>query len=136
MVASRGLDIDKLDAVINYHMARDPEIHVHRIGRTGRAGSNGLAVTFYVEKENYNISVLEEYLDIKISPEELPRESTLNTPIFTGQDGIEGSEVGKINMYDNWAYVAVHRDAAKPALKKLSEGKLKGRSVRVRRLRG
>jgi ATP-independent RNA helicase DbpA len=161
-VASRGLDIDKLDAVINYHMARDPEIHVHRIGRTGRAGSNGLAVTFYVEKENYNISVLEEYLDIKVSPEELPRESTLNTPTFyasmvtlqldggkkqkirpgdilgalTGENGIAGSEVGKINMYDNWAYVAVHRDAAKAALKKLSEGKLKGRSVRVRRLRG
>ncbi len=161
-VASRGLDIEKLDAVINYHMARDPEIHVHRIGRTGRAGSNGLAVTFYVEKETYNIGVLEDYLDIKISPEELPRESTLNTPIFyadmvtlqldggkkqkirpgdilgalTGDNGIAGSEVGKINMYDNWAYVAVHRDAAKPALKKLSEGKLKGRSVRVRRLRG
>ena len=45
-------------------------------------------------------------------------------------------EVGKINMYDNWAYVAVHHEAAKIALKKISEGKMKGRSIRVRRLRG
>lgn len=161
-VASRGLDIDNLDAVINFHMARDPEIHVHRIGRTGRAGSSGLAFTLYIEKENYNISVLEEYLNIRISPEELPASSYLDKPVFyadmatlqldggkkqkirpgdilgalTGENGILGTEVGKINMYDNWAYVAVHRDVAKIALKKLSEGKLKGRSVRVRRLRG
>ncbi len=54
---------------------------------------------------------------------------------LTGENGIQGSQVGKINMYDNWAYVAVHTDAAKAALKKISEGKLKGRSVRVRRLR-
>lgn len=161
-VAARGLDIDNLDAVINYQMARDPEVHVHRIGRTGRAGSNGLAFTIFVEKEFYNIGILEEYLNIKVNTDALPDMSTLNEPVYyadmvtlqldsgkkqkirpgdilgalTGKDGISGSEVGKINMYDNWAYVAVHRDAAKPALKKISEGKMKGRSVRVRRLRG
>ena len=161
-VAARGLDIDNLDAVINYQMARDPEVHVHRIGRTGRAGSNGLAFTIFVEKEFYNIGILEEYLNIKVSTDALPDMSTLDEPVYyadmvtlqldsgkkqkirpgdilgalTGKDGISGSEVGKINMYDNWAYVAVHRDAAKPALKKISEGKMKGRSVRVRRLRG
>ncbi|WP_265735156.1 helicase-related protein, partial [Aliarcobacter cryaerophilus] len=42
-VAARGLDIDALDAVINYHLACDTEVHVHRIGRTGRAGSKGIA---------------------------------------------------------------------------------------------
>jgi len=161
-VASRGLDIDNLDAVINYQMARDPEIHVHRIGRTGRAGSNGQAFTIFVPKEQYNIGILEEYLDIKIQTDELPKASTLNEPVYyadmvtlqldggkkqkirpgdilgalTGENGISGSEVGKINMYDNWSYVAVHVDAAKTALKKISEGKMKGRSIRVRRLRG
>jgi ATP-independent RNA helicase DbpA len=161
-VASRGLDIDNLDAVINYQIARDPEIHVHRIGRTGRAGSNGLAFTIFVPKEQYNIGILEEYLGIKINTDELPRASTLNEPVYyadmvtlqldggkkqkirpgdilgalTGDNGIEGSQVGKINMYDNWAYVAVHVDAAKTALRKISEGKMKGRSIRVRRLRG
>lgn len=161
-VASRGLDIDNLDAVINYQMARDPEIHVHRIGRTGRAGSNGLAFTLFIEKEMYNVGILEEYLNIKIKADELPSMNTLDEPVYyanmvtlqldggkkqkirpgdilgalTGDNGISGSEVGKINMYDNWAYVAVHHEAAKIALKKISEGKMKGRSIRVRRLRG
>ena len=54
---------------------------------------------------------------------------------LTGKNGIAGKQVGKINMFDNWAYVAVHKDASKPALAKLSEGKLKGRSFRVRRVR-
>lgn len=54
---------------------------------------------------------------------------------LTGKNGIAGKQVGKINMFDNWAYVAVHKDASKPALAKLSEGKLKGRSFRVRRIR-
>jgi ATP-independent RNA helicase DbpA len=143
-------------------MARDPEIHVHRIGRTGRAGSHGLAFTLFIEKEMYNVGILEEYLNIKIQADALPSMSTLDEPVYyanmvtlqldggkkqkirpgdilgalTGDNGISGSEVGKINMYDNWAYVAVHHDAAKTALKKISEGKMKGRSIRVRRLRG
>ena len=50
--------------------------------------------------------------------------------------GIAGTQVGKINIFDQHAYVAVHRDAAKAALKKLTEGKLKGRSFRVRRIQG
>ena len=46
-VAARGLDIDGLDAVVNFELSRDPEIHVHRIGRTGRAGESGTAFSFY-----------------------------------------------------------------------------------------
>ena len=55
---------------------------------------------------------------------------------LTGSNGIAGKQVGKIHIFDNCAYVAVNREATKPALKKLSEGKLKGRSFRVRRIRG
>jgi len=51
---------------------------------------------------------------------------------LTGQNGIAGKQVGKIHILDNWAYVAVSRDVVKIALKKLGEGKLKGRSFRVR----
>ncbi len=51
---------------------------------------------------------------------------------LTGENGIAGKQVGKIHILDNWAYVAVNRDVAKVALKKLSEGKLKGRSFRAR----
>ena len=58
---------------------------------------------------------------------------------LTGKDGgensIPGTAVGKINISDNWAYVAVSRDIYKMALQKLGQGKLKGRSFRVRLIR-
>ncbi|OUR95039.1 ATP-dependent RNA helicase DbpA [Gammaproteobacteria bacterium 42_54_T18] len=160
-VAARGLDIDALDAVINYHIARDTEVHVHRIGRTGRAGSKGLALSLYSDKEHYKVTQLEEYLGQRVVPDALPPEKLLNQEAYepamatlqidggkkqkvrpgdilgalTGEDGIEGKQVGKIQMFDNWAYVAVNRDVANVALTKIARGKLKGRSFRVRRLR-
>jgi ATP-independent RNA helicase DbpA len=159
-VAARGLDIDALDAVINYHLARDVEVHTHRIGRTGRAGSKGLALTLFSEQEVYKVERLEEYLDQTIEAEKLPPFSLLEKPGYkapmstlqidggrkqkvrpgdilgalTGKNGIAGKQVGKIHIFDNCCYVAVSRDAARPAFRKLSEGKLKGRSFRVRRI--
>jgi ATP-independent RNA helicase DbpA len=161
-VAARGLDIEALDAVINYHIARDPEVHIHRIGRTGRAGNKGLACTLYSEKEAYKVERMEEYLGQTIEPEDLPPFKVLEKPVYkapmstlqidggrkqkvrpgdilgalTGKNGIAGKQVGKIHIFDNCAYVAVTRGAARPALKKLAEGKLKGRSFRVRRITG
>jgi len=161
-VASRGLDIDALDAVINYHIARDTEVHVHRIGRTGRAGSKGLACSLYSEKEHYKMGLLEDYLDQVIAGEALPETSVLSqTPLsapmvtlqidggkkqklrpgdilgaLTGEKGIQGAQVGKINVLDNWAYVAIAVKVLKPALRKLEQGKLKGRTFRVRVLTG
>ncbi len=160
-VAARGLDIDNLDAVFNFHIARDSEIHVHRVGRTGRAGSKGIACSLYSNKESYKVGLLEDYLDRSIEGEELPDVSILDQPIFeplmttlqidggkkqkvrpgdilgalTSDQGISGKDVGKIQLGANWAYVAVARTAAKKAFKTLSEGKLKGRSFRVRRLK-
>lgn len=160
-VAARGLDIDALDAVINYHIARDSEIHLHRIGRTGRAGSKGVAHSLISEKESYKVALLQDYLGQIIVREPLPPlhllEKTAANPVMatllidggkkqkvrpgdilgalTGTNGIPGAQVGKIDIFDNRAYVAVHVDAAKPALKKLTQGKLKGRSFRVRRIR-
>ncbi|MGY8961848.1 MAG: DbpA RNA binding domain-containing protein, partial [Alphaproteobacteria bacterium] len=52
----------------------------------------------------------------------------------SGEKGIAGASVGEIDLADNWAYVAVARTEVKTALKKLSEGKLKGKNFRVRRL--
>jgi ATP-independent RNA helicase DbpA len=159
-VAARGLDIDSLDAVINYHLAQDSELHLHRIGRTGRAGSKGVAYSLFSEKERYRIDLLEERFDTIIKSEALPPAYLLEKPAYkpamatllinggkkqkvrpgdilgalTGEHGIAGTEVGKIDTFDNHAYVAVRRDVAKAALKKLTEGKLKGRNFRVRRL--
>jgi len=161
-VAARGLDIDNLSAVFNYHIAHDQEVHVHRIGRTGRAGSKGLAFSFYNSKDSHRIALLEDYLDRIIEGEQLPSYEVLDkTPpqasmitlrieggkkqkirpgdivgALTGADGINGEQVGKIQVSDNWAYVAVQRDSIKTAFKKLSEGKLKGRKFRVMVVRG
>ncbi len=159
-VAARGLDIDSLDMVINYHIPRDIEVYVHRIGRTGRAGSKGIACTLYGDKESYKVERLEDYLGHKIDTAPLPPNKLLDKPTYkppmatlqigggkkqkvragdilgalTGENGIAGSEVGKINLLDNAAYVAVNRSVAEEALRKLEQGKLKGRSFRVRRI--
>ena len=61
-VAARGLDIKSLQAVINYELPRDPEIYVHRIGRTGRAGEKGIALSIFTESEQYRINSIEQYL--------------------------------------------------------------------------
>ncbi|EWH02905.1 hypothetical protein Q427_06275, partial [Halomonas sp. BC04] len=61
-VAARGLDINALDAVFNYRIARELEVHVHRVGRTGRAGSSGVACTLVSEAESYRLERLTEFL--------------------------------------------------------------------------
>lgn len=159
-VAARGLDIDALDAVINYQISRECEVHLHRIGRTGRAGSKGIACTLYSEKEAYKVSKLSGFLGQNIEPEPLPPSSLLDSHTYkppmatlqidggkkqkvrpgdilgalTGEDGISGQEVGKIHVFANCAYVAVRRDTANCAFKKLANGKLKGRTFRARRV--
>ena len=157
-IAARGLDIVALDAVINYHIARDVEVHLHRIGRTGRAGSKGSAYSLISEKESYKVALLQEYLGMTIVGQALPPMRILDQPAskprmttlridggkkqklrpgdilgaLTGSNGIAGAQVGKIDIFDNRAFVAVHVEVAKLALRKLNEGKLKGRSFRVR----
>lgn len=161
-VAARGLDIEALDLVINYQIARELEVHTHRIGRTGRAGAQGIACTLHTEKENHKVGLLEAYLQQTLERDDLPPESLLRQPAFyppmatiqigggkkqkvragdivgalTGAGGIPGSEIGKIQVGDQWAYVAVAQAYAKAAFQSLSEGKIKGRSFKVRRLRG
>jgi ATP-dependent RNA helicase DbpA len=161
-VAARGLDIEALDLVINYQIARELEVHTHRIGRTGRAGAQGIACSLYTQRDNHRIGLLEDYLKQKFERGDLPPISLLRQPPFspsmvtlqidggkkqklragdivgalTGVDGIPGTEIGRIQVSDQWAYVAVAREHSKTAFNKLSEGKLKGRSFKVRRLRG
>jgi ATP-independent RNA helicase DbpA len=157
-VAARGLDIDSLDAVINYRIALDVEVHTHRVGRTGRAGSKGAAFSLYDEGEAHRVASLDTSVDPIMDSESLPSLDLLKQrPMvpqmvtvqidggkkhkvrpgdilgaLTGPDGICGDEVGKIQVADQWAYVAVSRERVGAALKKLSAGKLKGRAFRVR----
>ncbi|WP_448212482.1 ATP-dependent RNA helicase DbpA [Colwellia sp. MEBiC06753] len=157
-VAARGLDIDDLPLVINYEVTPDPEVHVHRIGRTGRAGEKGLACSIYCDKDSRRIADIETYQNIEIDTVPLPGDEVFNAqPVkaqmvtlqidggkkqklragdivggLTGKTGIAGDQVGKINLFDVKAYVAVHRSVAKAALKKINNDKLKGRNFRVR----
>lgn len=159
-VAARGLDIDALDAVINFHLAHDPEIHVHRIGRTGRAGSKGMACSLISDKESYKVAVLAEYLNQEIVAEPLPPQSLLKQPplqaamvtiqidggkkdklrpgdivgALTANGVLSADQIGKIKVTDIRSYVAVQRALAKTALKQLGAGKLKGKSFRARLL--
>ena len=161
-VAARGLDIDSLDAVINFELSRDPEVHVHRIGRTGRAGKKGIALSLFNNKETNSFAQIEDYMSLTLNDEPLPSEDHLSEqPHFpemitlwidggkknklrpgdilgalTGKDGVDGKQVGKINVFDFHAYVAVHTSIAKAALQKLETGKMKGRTFRVSRMRG
>ena len=158
-VAARGLDVDNLDAVFNFELSRDPEVHVHRIGRTGRAGSKGLAFSFFGEKDGLRVARIEEYLDMDILPATLPEKSkqqpyqakmvTINIDggkkqkvrpgdilgCLTGKNGIPGAQVGKIHLFPMRAYVAVEKSAAKKALQTISTGKMKGRQFRARLLK-
>ncbi|MBO1924719.1 ATP-dependent RNA helicase DbpA [Thiomicrorhabdus sp. 6S3-12] len=157
-VAARGLDIDSVEVVINYHLAHDPEVHIHRIGRTGRAGKSGFACSLISDKQSYKVAQLEEALGIKIETEDLPDDSVLmQRPIkapmvtllidggkkskirpgdilgaLTGEGGIAGDQVGKIKVTAMRSYVAVSKKVSQQALNQLNHGKLKGRKVRAR----
>ncbi|KTF15889.1 ATP-dependent RNA helicase DbpA [Pseudoalteromonas carrageenovora] len=159
-VAARGLDIDDMDMVINYHLAHDTQTHVHRVGRTGRAGKKGIACSIYGEAEAFKVAQIGDHYERDITPEQMPSFNLLDKPPYrpemvtlmidsgkkqkvragdilgalTGKDGIAGRQVGKINVLDNVAFVAVERNSSKPALRKLTEGNIKGRKIRARRL--
>ncbi len=159
-VAARGLDIKDLQAVINFELSPDPEIHIHRIGRTGRAGNEGLALSLFMPSEAGKVNAIEEYQN---SPVRIDATSSLKSrenfrlspPMvtlcinggrknklragdilgaLTANTSIPGKQIGKIDLFDSLAYVAVERPAAKQALKILSEGKIKGRKFRARKL--
>ena len=71
-LVSRGLDIDDISCVINYDLPRSPADYIHRIGRTGRAGKSGLAITFIGYEEQAHFKLIEKRSDIKLEREQIP----------------------------------------------------------------
>ena len=160
-VAARGLDVKELAAVINFELSHDPEVHIHRIGRTARAGSKGLAVSLFTDSETRRLQAIEEYQG---SPAKISSTSILKVPenlklyplmvtlfvnggrkekvragdllgALTASGDIAGEQIGKITLFDKFAYVAVEQKVAKLALSILADGRIKGRKFRVRLLR-
>ena len=159
-VAARGLDIAQLEAVINVDVTPDPEVHVHRIGRTGRADAEGWAFSLVSMDEMGRVGNLEQHQGgefewhpltelVPTSKERLlPPMVTLQMlggrkekiragdilGALTGEAGFTKDQVGKINVMEMSTYIAVDRAIGKEAVKRLNDGKVKGRKVRVRML--
>ena len=159
-VAARGLDIKDLPMVINIDLSRSAEVHTHRIGRTGRSGASGIALSLYQESENYKLAALEQLQGAPLSFEPLPPEqpSIISPPpqlvtleiqggkkmklrpgdilgALTQGAQLPGQEVGQIHIFDFVTYVAISQAYANQALKGLSQGKIKGKSLKVRKKR-
>lgn len=158
-VAARGLDIKDVGAVINYHITPDPEVHVHRIGRTGRAGAVGFALTLCSAREMNRANAIEDYQQQKLVWKSIiahifhrnrilsPEYTTLCIDggkknklragdilgALTKDAGIPGEDIGKINITDFHAYVAVKIRSVKPVMSHLRNGKIKGKSFKVRK---
>lgn len=160
-VAARGLDIKALQAVINYELPRDPEVYVHRIGRTGRAGQKGLAFSLFTESEQVRVNTIESYqkkpciIDVPASLER-DKQFSLQAPMvtiqidagrknkirpgdilgaLTGDAGLASSQIGKIDIFELSSYVAIERTTLRQAMNYLAQGKVKGRAIRARRIR-
>lgn len=157
-VAARGLDIAQLEAVINVDVTPDPETYIHRIGRTGRGDEDGwalslcspadkrrvatIAQTMGAEPEWHTLGSLQSGNDQPLVPpmvtllilggrkEKIRPGDVLGA--LTGEAGFTREQVGKITVTDQTTYVAVARDIARDAVRKLSAGKLKGKTVKVR----
>ena len=71
-VAARGIDVDDVEAVFNYDIPQDDEYYVHRIGRTGRAGRDGIAFSFVVGREVYKLRDIQRYCKTRIIPQAIP----------------------------------------------------------------
>ncbi len=153
-VAARGLDIKELSMVVNFDLPHSQETYTHRIGRTGRAGAEGLAFTFYDERgeelaNEYknetrlfeSITELKVLEGFKMIPEfvtlviEGGKKDKLRAGdilgALTGDAGLKGSAIGKIDIYDRQAYVAIQNGVADDAHKKLQNGKIKGKKFSV-----
>lgn len=156
-VAARGLDIKDLEAVVNFDLPTDAEVYTHRIGRTARAGKEGLAFSFFVRSEKEKIHDIENYQGnkneyLKVSELSTKSKFDLTAPMKTmyinggkrdklragdilgtlvNVAGLDGSQVGQITVLDNQSYVALQREVFAEALSKLDGGKFKGRKFKV-----
>ena len=79
-VAGRGIHVDDISHVVNYNLPEDPEDYVHRIGRTGRAGAQGISVTLACETDSFMLPNIEELLGQPLSCEQPPEELLVDTP--------------------------------------------------------
>ncbi len=159
-VAARGLDIKGVDLVVSYELCFEPDVHVHRIGRTGRADETGVAVSLCAPEDEIRLLAIEQYgnKDLKKVGIESLRfhanrivEAPYQTIVIDGgkkakvrpgdilgaltKDAqIDGVDIGKINITATHTYVAIKLRSVKRTLNYLRDGKIKGRKIKARKL--
>ncbi|MBY4597161.1 ATP-dependent RNA helicase DbpA [bacterium BD-1] len=158
-VAARGLDIAGLPVVVSHGLASDTDIHTHRIGRTGRAGQDGLALALVSGEDRRRVIGIEEQLGKAVRWERIdlsrkaprPAAAPMVTLVIdagrqdklrpgdvvgalTGEGGLAAAAIGKIAAFPTRTYVAIERSQAQKAMDRLRTGKVKGRSFRIRKL--
>jgi ATP-independent RNA helicase DbpA len=159
-VAARGLDVEDIGAVVNHELPSDADTYLHRIGRTGRAGRNGLALSLCSAQEMPRARAIEERLGKPLrwttiaplagKPRMVPQPAMATLRIdagrgdklrpgdivgaLTGEAGLHKDAIGKIDVYATRSYVAIARAQAPNALARLRAGKIKGRKFRVNAL--
>ncbi len=157
-VAARGLDIAELEAVINVDVTPDPEIHIHRIGRTGRGDQDGWALSLCSPGDRRRVATIAQAMNCQLEVHDLATldhsdDSPLVPPMvtlqilggrkdkirpgdilgaLTGEAGFTREQVGKITVTDQSSYVAIARACGRDAVRKLGAGKVKGKTVKVR----
>ena len=160
-VAARGLDIDDIGAVVNYELPTDADTWLHRIGRTGRAGRDGLALSLVASSERNRAALIEQRQGMPLrferiapldgKPRDVPQAAMVTLRIDAGRTdklrpgdivgaltgdagGLPKEAIGKIDVFPTRSYVAVARGEAKHALEQLRAGRIKGRRFRVNAL--
>lgn len=155
-VAARGLDIEELAAVVNYDPPRDADVYTHRIGRTGRAGKSGLAVTLLSRREQRREGAWAEAFEDAHRVDEASLGEVAMVPpppemvtiavyagrrdkirkgdilgALTGEMGLAPSDIGKITITDTTSYVGLRREVGMQALRAINNGQIKRRRVRA-----
>tara|TARA_R110002096_G_scaffold361075_3_gene554128 strand:- start:18099 stop:19487 length:1389 start_codon:yes stop_codon:yes gene_type:complete len=159
-VAGRGIDVEDLELVVNFELPAKTDIYVHRIGRTGRAGKAGVAVSLATHRELSKIQSIEQATGGVVQRLERPSQAETDVRAFardalmatilisggrkdkvrpgdilgalTGEaGGLEGSDIGKIEIQDRLSYVAVAKRHASGAVKSINDGRIKGKRFRA-----
>ena len=158
-VAARGLDVSDLPLVLSYELAHQADVHVHRVGRTGRAGKDGRALALVSSAEMGRVVAIEQQMNMSAVWQRIDLNAIKLNPLkavwktlvidagrkdklrpgdilgaLTSKGVIDGKQVGKIALFDTRSYVAIQQQVADKALSMLRQDKIKGRTFRVRLL--
>lgn len=130
-VAGRGIDIEELALIINYDVPEEKESYVHRIGRTGRAGKEGIAITFAAPEEEKYIKSIQEYLHYSIPEDNMPTAEQISQAKISFE---KNSKVQKVKKIEKTALV--EKDITKIYLgagkkKKLRPGDIVGAILNI-----